>query len=279
MNTKSSPWKVPKAERKSKVKRKVDFCERCGKTLYRIRKNLCKECQRQEKCKLCDSIVHKAGFCRKHFDENRFLNRDKCTIEGCTDNAQHAGLCKIHYREACVDKADICSIPNCNKKQEKCGLCGAHYQKQRQRRYKLNKCKHEECDNQAFKRGLCFNHWSKANPDIYFIRTLRTRITNSINVKYKKNTNIEILLGCSIDHVRKYIESQFQEGMSWEDRSKWHIDHICPCSQAQNEEELLKLQHYSNLRPLWGKDNLLRKNNRTAEGEEMCKVLLGRDWI
>jgi len=58
----------------------------------------------------------------------------------------------------------------------------------------------------------------------------------------------------------------------------YHLDHICPCAQAQNEEELIKLQHYSNFRWLPAKENLIKSSNRVPEAEEMCKTLLGRDW-
>jgi hypothetical protein len=43
--------------------------------------------------------------------------------------------------------------------------------------------------------------------------------------------------------------------MSWENRSLWHIDHIVPCKAAKVEEQAQTLFHYSNLRPMWGKDN------------------------
>jgi hypothetical protein len=67
--------------------------------------------------------------------------------------------------------------------------------------------------------------------------------------------------------------------MSWENFGEWHIDHICPCSQAQNKKELLKLQHYTNLQPMWAGDNFAKNSNATDEAIKMCGVLLGRDWI
>jgi len=69
---------------------------------------------------------------------------------------------------------------------------------------------------------------------------------------YKTNK----LLGCNYETLCTYIEALFTEGMTWENRGKWHIDHIIPLASATNEEELIKLCHYTNLQPLWAIDNL-----------------------
>jgi len=39
--------------------------------------------------------------------------------------------------------------------------------------------------------------------------------------------------------------------MSWDNQGKyWDIDHIIPVSSAKTEEEIIKLNHYTNLQPL-----------------------------
>jgi hypothetical protein len=73
----------------------------------------------------------------------------------------------------------------------------------------------------------------------------------------KKNTTLEIL-GCSIIEFEKYLESKFEPWMTWENRGLyngelnygWDIDHIIPTHIAKTEEELIGLNHYTNLQPL-----------------------------
>lgn len=76
----------------------------------------------------------------------------------------------------------------------------------------------------------------------------------------KKSKTTEKLLGCSFPFFMKYIERQFKKGMIWDNNSKtgWHIDHKIPLASAKTIEELEALWHYSNLQPLWAKENLLK---------------------
>jgi hypothetical protein len=87
---------------------------------------------------------------------------------------------------------------------------------------------------------------------------LRSRLTHAIVSGQKAGSAVRDL-GCSIEELKKYLESKFQPGMTWDNYSHkgWHIDHIEPlCSfDLTNREQLLKACHYSNLTPLWAKDN------------------------
>ena len=59
-----------------------------------------------------------------------------------------------------------------------------------------------------------------------------------------------------------YIESKFDNNMNWLNHgSYWHIDHIIPLSWAKNVEEVIKLNHYTNMQPLEASLNL-KKNNK-----------------
>ena len=91
---------------------------------------------------------------------------------------------------------------------------------------------------------------------------LRSRMYMAFkNSGFKKNSRTEKMLGCSFKQFTKHIERQFTDGMSWDNRSEWHLDHIIPLSCATTIEGLEKLSHYTNIRPLWAADNLSKSNN------------------
>jgi len=91
---------------------------------------------------------------------------------------------------------------------------------------------------------------------------LRSLIRESIKNKgYKKLTKTELILGCSFEEFKNHLEFKFEDWMNWDNygnpkdgivaiNKSWDIDHIIPCSSALNEEELIKLNHYTNLQPL-----------------------------
>ncbi len=79
------------------------------------------------------------------------------------------------------------------------------------------------------------------------------------------------LLGCSIPEFMKYMEEQFYnnpetgEKMTWDNWKidGWHIDHIKPISKfdLNDPKQVEEAVHYTNLQPLWWKENL-EKNNK-----------------
>lgn len=48
--------------------------------------------------------------------------------------------------------------------------------------------------------------------------------------------------------------------MNWENYGEWHLDHIIPISYAKTIEDIYKLNHYTNLQPLWASENLSKGN-------------------
>lgn len=89
---------------------------------------------------------------------------------------------------------------------------------------------------------------------------IRQRVSKIIRSKSngKKLYSTTLEMGCSSLFLMDYLENLFTDGMSWENYGEWHIDHIVPLSKFDLtiEEEFKKAVHYTNLQPLWAKDNM-----------------------
>ena len=67
------------------------------------------------------------------------------------------------------------------------------------------------------------------------------------------------LIGCKQSDLKKHIESQFVDGMNWDNYgSEWHVDHIIPISwfDLTNESCQRVAFHFTNMKPLWKEENM-----------------------
>jgi hypothetical protein len=100
----------------------------------------------------------------------------------------------------------------------------------------------------------------KKNIEFKIKRLLRNRFFHALNKNTKTQSVIE-LIGCSINYIEQYLESQFKPEMNWNNHGElWEIDHIIPCSvfDLTNIEQQKQCFHYTNLQPLF-------KTNELAE--------------
>lgn len=109
-------------------------------------------------------------------------------------------------------------------------------------------------------------------------------IRNRLNkiLKSKRSYSGTKFLGCDSAFLKSYLEKLFKEGMTWENHGLhgWHVDHIIPlCNfDLTNEEQAKKAFHYTNLQPLWSRENLMKKKRikyshecpTTHEVDEVC---------
>lgn len=93
-------------------------------------------------------------------------------------------------------------------------------------------------------------------------RRLRSRLKIALLKEYKSGSAVSDL-GCSITQLKEHLQSQFTNGMSWENYGQWHIDHISPLAKFDltNREQFLQACNYTNLQPLWAEDNLRKGVN------------------
>ena len=102
-----------------------------------------------------------------------------------------------------------------------------------------------------------YNHTRRKQDPLFVMKCRLRRRTHHAFARIGKSkpTKSEELLGCSWEKAKAYIEKQFAPGMSWENRSEWHIDHVIPLASAYDEYTTRMLCHFTNLKPLWKREN------------------------
>lgn len=111
------------------------------------------------------------------------------------------------------------------------------------------------------------NKWRRkyirSNPLFRIANNLRSRLGKVLaRSGFAKKFKFDEYIGCTSEELKAHIEKQFTEGMNWDnygvhlpDSPTWQIDHIVPLASAKTEDDIYKLCHYTNLQPLWAKDN------------------------
>ena len=90
---------------------------------------------------------------------------------------------------------------------------------------------------------------------------IRQLFSNSIRRSgYTKKSKTRDILGCEFEEFKTYIESLFRDNMTWKNYGEWHLDHRIPISWTKTEDEIYRLNHYTNLQPLWKDENLSKGN-------------------
>lgn len=165
----------------------------------------------------------------------------------------------IRNKRKLIDKQKLYYINNKSKilKYQK------EYRKNNKQTIKLYKYNYSKSNRKSINNYKKLYNKNKYNKDFRFkvLNNLRGRIINALKNNYKSLSTM-FLVGCEIDYLMYYLQSIFKKGMNWDNYGKWHIDHIEPCSKfnLSKKSEQLKCFHYSNLQPLWAKENLKKAN-------------------
>jgi len=140
-----------------------------------------------------------------------------------------------------------------------------HYRKNKDEICAKNKAYREANPEKArFYHTRYMKERRQVDPNFKLITNLRGRIHAALRGRDKSQTT-RILLGCTPTYLKEYLESRFTDGMTWDNYGKWHVDHIEPCDSFDFTKEAAQRAcfHYTNLQPLWAKDNI-RKGNKKS---------------
>lgn len=103
----------------------------------------------------------------------------------------------------------------------------------------------------------------KQDPTFRLMHNIRSRIRHAVlDQSTSKCSSSFKLVGCTGKDLRGYLTEKFIEGMTWDNYGEWHIDHIRPCASFDltDEKQQRECFHYTNLQPLWAKDNLKKSS-------------------
>lgn len=258
-------------------------CSKCGevKPLSDFAKNKSRPDGVQHHCKVCNKGYREIdrekniAYLREYQAKNKETLRSKAIVY----HAENKEVRNAKSRDYYASNKDRCS--ELGKAHRVANL--AHYTARDKAYYEVNRARIlEQKKEYAAKTGEAKSEYNKVyrgenwdrlleNHKVYMksrraadcVFDLAVRVRGLIAVKirtagYTKKSSAQKILGCDWKFFKEHVEKQFFGGMGWHNRREWHIDHIMPLATAKTEEDVIRLNHYSNLRPLWAKDNLAK---------------------
>lgn len=204
---------------------KLKYCSKCGQDLPLDQFYKCKRSK--------DGLVWKCKSCSKNYDRE-FYQKNKENLLFKNREYENSEKGKLNRQRV-------------NKK---------HSQTDKGKRSR-KRANDKRRDNGKLAQWL-MNSYNN-NKKFKICRILRAKLTQTLKGKDRSIHTLD-LLGCSLEHFKQYIESQFQEGMTWENHTKkgWHLDHKRPCASfdLSDTEQQKICFHYTNFQPLWCIENI-----------------------
>lgn len=236
------------------------ICNKCNieKPLSDYHSDKRKKDGKVNQCRICVNNIKKISGSKKRADE-KYYQSNKEKINQKNRNRYHEIKNDENFQQKRIDYYE-------SKKEHFLDYKKSWYDKNKEQH--LEKSKKWRAGNKQrvtdMGRIRCAE---RRKEDMMFkmIENIRTRVKSRIR---NKSMTTETILGCDWNTFKKYIENQFLEGMTWENngrgKDKWHYDHIIPLASAKTKEDLYKLNHYTNFKPLWEEDNL-KKSDKISE--------------
>ena len=215
-------------------------------------------------------------------------------LKKCSKCKEIKGLCEFSNGKNKDGRRSICKSCESDQQRERNNTDPKNYRLTRKEKQELDKQKLQRCgscmeiksfdgfnnskttkNSKSNQCRSCRNKYRKEkrkNDPIYKLDiNIRGLIHSSLKRKgYTKKSRTHEILGCSYEDFKSHIESKFEPWMTWENQGLcngtenygWDLDHIVPISSATTEEEVLKLNHYTNFQPLCSHINRVVKRDR-----------------
>jgi len=188
----------------------------------------------------------------------------------CKELKSHDQYWKNRYRcKKCLSKKkhrepDVDGHKTCNK----CKVSKPH------KEFSVNNAEKDRLSRTC---KICARKLSKEKYKNNLLYRLRNQISSLIRISirlngFNKKSKTREILGCSYEEFKIHMESKFIDGMTWKNRHLWEIDHIIPVSRGKTEEEIIKLNHYTNLQPLWAEDNNIKLDRYEGDNISILKL-------
>ncbi len=204
---------------------------------------------KSHKCEFCSSSFYTPKKLKTHVERvHEKVKNFPCKYEGCEKMFTCTDNMNQHYSYEHVEAKFPCEL---------CDKVFKTKQHLQTHEYYIHDIKDEKKENEILKNRL------------------RNRVRMALKAQGgKKAEKTMNLVGCSVDVLRKWLEDKFTDGMSWENYGRgsgcrWEIDHKKPCAKFDlcSSENQKKCFHYTNLQPLWDKDNWAKGSSYVSDGE------------
>ncbi len=137
-----------------------------------------------------------------------------------------------------------------------------HYMENPELRFNKNERQRKRYKNSDILARQRYN-WAN-NPFVRLSKSVSVSMSHALK-QDKNGRHWETLVEYTFKQLKRHLEKQFKDGMSWDNYGKWHIDHIIPISAfsfGRSEDiDFKRCWALKNLRPMWSIDNL-RKGSK-----------------
>ena len=207
-------------------------------------------------CKICTKICWE-----KYYKENKEkkLNNDKKYRE---KNKEKIIKYQKEYRKTQQKKISKSNKKYYKKNKQKINKKNKQWRKKNNVYIKRWKKKYRNKNREKINKH--FNKKKKTDALFRVSCIMRSMIWRSLNEQgYSKKTKTYNILGIKYDNFLNWLNNNASNALNYEMKAV-NIDHVIPISFAESEEQILALNHYSNLQLLTAEDNFKKNDSEPA---------------